>query len=74
MPDFFMTFLIHLEIVLDDTGPCGALELTHSFSSAEPDGKAAVALTKFLIASTGHSREFEIFLFKKTGSLRFSES
>ncbi len=28
MPDFFMTFFIHLEIVLDDTGPCGALALT----------------------------------------------
>jgi hypothetical protein len=31
MPDSFMAAFIHLAIVLDDTGPCGALTLTHSF-------------------------------------------
>ncbi|KAK4009252.1 hypothetical protein OUZ56_018368 [Daphnia magna] len=58
MPDSFMTAFIHLAIVLDDTCPCGALSLTYSFSSAKPDRKAAVALTNFLMASTGHSRGF----------------
>ena len=62
MPDSFMTAFIHLAIVLDVTSPCGALVLTHSFSSAEPDQKAALALKRFLMASIRHNREFQNFL------------
>ena len=61
MPDSYMTAFIHLAIVLDVTGPCGALVLTHSFSSAEPDRKAALALKRFLMASIGHNRKFRNF-------------
>jgi hypothetical protein len=65
MPESFITVFIHLAIVLDDTGPCGALTLIHRFSSAEPDRKAAVALTKLLMASTGHTRGFSNFLIER---------
>ena len=63
-----MIAFIRLEIVLDHTGPCGALALTHSFSSAEPSRKVTI-LTSFLRASTGHKRGFQKF-FNRTGRQR----
>ena len=62
MPKSFLTTFIHLAIVLDVTGPCGALVLTHSFSSAEPDQKVTLALIRFLMASIGHNMESPNFL------------
>ena len=62
MPESFLTTFIHLAIVLDFTGPCGALVLTHSFSSAAPDQKVTLALIRLLMASIGHKRESQNFL------------